>query len=121
MDSEPGMPRIHLDRLTKRYGNVEVLHGIDLEMAEFEKKVRDVAEVLGLTDYLHHKPGDGPESRSRCWTFLLLWRAGLVVLFIALQRMGWKVNTIRRFGDRMRCIPAIGQTQTGNEVVGLRR
>ena len=139
IDSEPDMPRIHLDRLIKRYGSVEVLHGIDLEMAEneftvlvgpsgcgksttlrmiaglesvsegeiyfdgnpvshlepkdrdlamvfqdyalyphmnvarnmsfalrlqklpkaeIEKKVRDVAEVLGLTDYLHRKPGE---------------------------------------------------------------
>jgi len=133
------MPRIHLDRLIKRCGNVEVLHGVDLEMAENEftvlvgpsgcgksttlrmiaglesvskggiyfdgkpishlepkdrdlamvfqdyalyphmnvarnmssalrlqklpkaeidKKVRDVAEMLGLTDYLHRKPGE---------------------------------------------------------------
>ena len=30
------MPNIQLDRLVKRYGNVEVLHGIDLEMANNE-------------------------------------------------------------------------------------
>lgn len=30
------MPKIHLERLVKRYGAVEVLHGIDLEMAENE-------------------------------------------------------------------------------------
>lgn len=30
------MPVIHLDRLVKRYGDVQVLHGIDLEMAENE-------------------------------------------------------------------------------------
>lgn len=133
------MPKIHLDRLTKRYGNVEVLHGIDLEMdtneftvlvgpsgcgksttlrmiagledvsdgeiymdgkpvshlepkdrdlamvfqdyalyphmnvarnmsfalrlqkrpkAEIDRKVKDVAAMLGLTDYLHRKPGE---------------------------------------------------------------
>ena len=30
------MPSIQLQQLTKRYGNVEVLHGIDLEMADAE-------------------------------------------------------------------------------------
>ncbi|MYA89819.1 MAG: ABC transporter ATP-binding protein, partial [Boseongicola sp. SB0662_bin_57] len=30
------MPEIRLSKLTKRYGAVEVLHGIDLEMAENE-------------------------------------------------------------------------------------
>lgn len=30
------MPNIHLEKLVKRYGAVEVLHGIDLEMAEHE-------------------------------------------------------------------------------------
>ncbi|MEM8958541.1 MAG: ATP-binding cassette domain-containing protein, partial [Pseudomonadota bacterium] len=30
------MPTIHLDHLTKRYGHVEVLHGIELEMADNE-------------------------------------------------------------------------------------
>ncbi len=30
------MPTIHLDSLVKRYGEVEVLHGIDLEMADNE-------------------------------------------------------------------------------------
>ncbi|OAN79531.1 sugar ABC transporter ATP-binding protein [Jannaschia sp. EhC01] len=30
------MPNIHLDKLVKRYGAVEVLHGIDLDMAEHE-------------------------------------------------------------------------------------
>ncbi|MEM6548018.1 MAG: ABC transporter ATP-binding protein [Pseudomonadota bacterium] len=30
------MPRIHLDRLVKRYGDLEVLHGIELEMADSE-------------------------------------------------------------------------------------
>ncbi len=30
------MPQIHLEGLIKRYGNVEVLHGIDLEMADNE-------------------------------------------------------------------------------------
>ncbi|MEM9784159.1 MAG: ABC transporter ATP-binding protein [Pseudomonadota bacterium] len=30
------MPEIHLERLVKRYGSVEVLHGIDLNMAENE-------------------------------------------------------------------------------------
>ena len=30
------MPAIQLDNLTKRYGNVEVLHGIELEMADHE-------------------------------------------------------------------------------------
>ncbi len=133
------MPTIRLDSLTKRYGDVEVLHGIDLEMAdneftvlvgpsgcgksttlrmiagledvtageiyiggepvshlepkerdlamvfqdyalyphmnvaknmsfalrlakrprrEIDAKVREVAEVLGLSDYLHRKPGE---------------------------------------------------------------
>ena len=133
------MPQIHLDRLVKRYGDLEVLHGIELEMADNEftvlvgpsgcgksttlrmiagledvsegeifvdgtpvshlepkdrdlamvfqdyalyphmnvaknmsfalrlqrrpkaeiaQKVRDVAEVLGLSDYLHRKPGE---------------------------------------------------------------
>lgn len=133
------MPTIHLDSLVKRYGQTEVLHGIDLKLAENEftvlvgpsgcgksttlrmvaglesvtggeiyfnerpvshlepkdrdlamvfqdyalyphmnvarnmsfalrlqkvpkaeidKKVRGVAEVLGLTDYLHRKPGE---------------------------------------------------------------
>lgn len=133
------MPTITLDNLIKRYGDVEVLHGINLEMAdneftvlvgpsgcgksttlrmiagledvsegeiyvagkpishlepkdrdlamvfqdyalyphmnvaknmsfalrlqkrpqaEIDKKVRDVAETLGLTDYLHRKPGE---------------------------------------------------------------
>lgn len=133
------MPAIHLENLIKRYGEVQVLHGIDLHMAdneftvlvgpsgcgksttlrmiagledvsegeiyvdgrpvsglepkdrdlamvfqdyalyphmnvaknmsfalrlqkqpkaEIDKKVRDVAETLGLTDYLHRKPGE---------------------------------------------------------------
>ena len=133
------MPTIQLDNLTKRYGNVEVLHGIELEMAdseftvlvgpsgcgksttlrmiagledvtegeifigdkpvkhlepkerdlamvfqdyalyphmnvarnisfalrlqkrpkaEIDKKVREVAETVGLTDFLHRKPGE---------------------------------------------------------------
>ena len=133
------MPTIHLENLIKRYGDVQVLHGIELEMAdneftvlvgpsgcgksttlrmiarledvsegeiyvggkpishlepkdrdlamvfqdyalyphmnvaknmsfalrlqkrpqaEIDKKVRDVAETLGLTDYLHRKPGE---------------------------------------------------------------
>lgn len=133
------MPNITLDNLIKRYGDVQVLHGIDLEMAdneftvlvgpsgcgksttlrmiagledvsegeiyvggnpishlepkdrdlamvfqdyalyphmnvaknmsfalrlqkrpqaEIDKKVRDVAQTLGLTDYLHRKPGE---------------------------------------------------------------
>jgi multiple sugar transport system ATP-binding protein len=30
------MPTIHLENLTKRYGDVQVLHGIDLEMADNE-------------------------------------------------------------------------------------
>ncbi|ABD54308.1 ABC transporter ATP-binding protein [Jannaschia sp. CCS1] len=30
------MPNIHLEKLVKRYGAVEVLHGIDLDMAEHE-------------------------------------------------------------------------------------
>ena len=30
------MPRIHLDRLIKRYGDVQVLHGIELEMEDNE-------------------------------------------------------------------------------------
>ena len=30
------MPTIHLDRLIKRYGDVQVLHGIELEMADNE-------------------------------------------------------------------------------------
>lgn len=30
------MPKIQLDRLTKRYDDVEVLHGIDLEMQDDE-------------------------------------------------------------------------------------
>ncbi|MEP4194687.1 MAG: sn-glycerol-3-phosphate ABC transporter ATP-binding protein UgpC [Aliishimia sp.] len=30
------MPAIHLEKLVKRYGEVEVLHGIDLEMADHE-------------------------------------------------------------------------------------
>ena len=133
------MPTIHLENLIKRYGGVQVLHGIDLEMAdneftvlvgpsgcgksttlrmiagledvsegeiyvdgrpisslepkdrdlamvfqdyalyphmnvaknmsfalrlqkrpqaEIDKKVRDVAQTLGLSDYLHRKPGE---------------------------------------------------------------
>jgi len=30
------MPTIHLSNLIKRYGDVQVLHGIDLEMADNE-------------------------------------------------------------------------------------
>jgi multiple sugar transport system ATP-binding protein len=30
------MPSIHLERLVKRYGEVEVLHGIELDMADNE-------------------------------------------------------------------------------------
>ncbi|MEO9515641.1 MAG: sn-glycerol-3-phosphate ABC transporter ATP-binding protein UgpC [Paracoccaceae bacterium] len=30
------MPKIHLEKLVKRYGNVQVLHGIELEMADNE-------------------------------------------------------------------------------------
>jgi len=133
------MPSIHLDKLVKRYGDVEVLHGVELEMeeneftvlvgpsgcgksttlrmiagleevsdgeiyiggqpvsglepkdrdlamvfqdyalyphmnvarnmsfalrlakrpkAEIDQKVREVADMLGLTEYLHRKPGE---------------------------------------------------------------
>ena len=30
------MPKIHLENLIKRYGDVQVLHGIELEMADNE-------------------------------------------------------------------------------------
>ena len=48
------MPRIKLDNLIKRYGLVEVLHGIDLEMAENEFTV-----LVGLS-------GCGKSTMLRC-------------------------------------------------------
>lgn len=75
------MPTIRLDRLIKRYGHVEVLHGIDLEMADNEftvlvgpsgcGKSTTLRMIAGLEDvsegeiYIDDKPVSRLEPKDR--------------------------------------------------------
>ena len=75
------MPRIQLDKLVKRYGNVEVLHGIDLDMADHEftvlvgpsgcGKSTTLRMIAGLEDvsegeiYVDGKPVSHLEPKDR--------------------------------------------------------
>ncbi|MBY5935608.1 sn-glycerol-3-phosphate ABC transporter ATP-binding protein UgpC [Tateyamaria omphalii] len=75
------MPTIRLDNLVKRYGNVEVLHGIELEMAENEftvlvgpsgcGKSTTLRMIAGLEDvsdgeiYVDDKPVSHLEPKER--------------------------------------------------------
>jgi len=75
------MPTIRLDNLVKRYGRVEVLHGIDLEMAENEFTVlvgpsgcgksttlRMIAGLESVSDgeiYINDKPVSHLEPKER--------------------------------------------------------
>jgi len=75
------MPTIHLDRLIKRYGDVQVLHGIELEMADNEFTVlvgpsgcgksttlRMIAGLEDVTDgeiYVDGKPVSHLEPKAR--------------------------------------------------------
>ncbi|MBX2836574.1 MAG: sn-glycerol-3-phosphate ABC transporter ATP-binding protein UgpC [Gammaproteobacteria bacterium] len=75
------MPRIKLDNLTKRYGSVEVLHGIDLEMQDAEFTVlvgpsgcgksttlRMIAGLESVTEgeiYIDDKPVSRLEPKER--------------------------------------------------------
>ena len=75
------MPTIHLDHLIKRYGDVEVLHGIELEMADHEftvlvgpsgcGKSTTLRMVAGLEDvsdgeiYVDGKPVSHLEPKDR--------------------------------------------------------
>ncbi|KIC46714.1 sugar ABC transporter ATP-binding protein [Ruegeria sp. ANG-S4] len=75
------MPNIHLENLIKRYGNVEVLHGIDLEMADNEftvlvgpsgcGKSTTLRMIAGLEDvsegeiYIGGKPVSRLEPKDR--------------------------------------------------------
>ncbi|MCV6574425.1 MAG: sn-glycerol-3-phosphate ABC transporter ATP-binding protein UgpC [Cohaesibacter sp.] len=75
------MPKIQLDNLVKRYGNFEVLHGINLEMEENEFTVfvgpsgcgksttlRMIAGLESVSDgeiYIDGKPVSGLEPKAR--------------------------------------------------------
>jgi len=75
------MPAIHLEKLVKRYGSVEVLHGIDLEMADNEftvlvgpsgcGKSTTLRMIAGLEDvsdgeiYVDGKPVSHLEPKER--------------------------------------------------------
>jgi len=75
------MPTIRLERLVKRYGTVEVLHGIDLDMAEHEftvlvgpsgcGKSTTLRMIAGLEDvssgevYMNDKPISGLDPKDR--------------------------------------------------------
>jgi multiple sugar transport system ATP-binding protein len=75
------MPTIRLERLVKRYGSVEVLHGIDLDMAEHEFTVlvgpsgcgksttlRMLAGLETVSDgeiYMNDKPISGLDPKDR--------------------------------------------------------
>ena len=75
------MPTIRLERLVKRYGTVEVLHGIDLDMAEHEftvlvgpsgcGKSTTLRMIAGLEDvsegeiYMDGEPISGKDPKDR--------------------------------------------------------
>lgn len=75
------MPTIHLEKLVKRYGDVEVLHGIELDMAEHEftvlvgpsgcGKSTTLRMIAGLEDvsdgeiYMDGQPISGLDPKDR--------------------------------------------------------
>lgn len=75
------MPQIRLDNLVKRYGAVEVLHGIDLEMADNEftalvgpsgcgksttlRMIAGLESVSGGEIYIDDKPVSGLDPKDR--------------------------------------------------------
>ncbi|MEM8786701.1 MAG: sn-glycerol-3-phosphate ABC transporter ATP-binding protein UgpC [Pseudomonadota bacterium] len=61
------MPAIHLDKLVKRYGDVEVLHGIDLEMAENEFTVLVGPSGCGKSTTLRMIAGLESVSDGEIW------------------------------------------------------
>ncbi len=61
------MPRIRLDGLVKRYGAVEVLHGIDLDMAEHEFTVLVGPSGCGKSTTLRMIAGLESISQGEIW------------------------------------------------------
>jgi multiple sugar transport system ATP-binding protein len=61
------MPAIHLDKLIKRYGEVEVLHGIELEMAENEFTVLVGPSGCGKSTTLRMIAGLEDVSEGEIW------------------------------------------------------
>ncbi len=61
------MPAIHLDKLVKRYGNVEVLHGIELEMADNEFTVLVGPSGCGKSTTLRMIAGLEEVSDGEIW------------------------------------------------------
>ena len=61
------MPAIHLDKLIKRYGEVEVLHGIELEMAENEFTVLVGPSGCGKSATLRMMAGLEDVSEGEIW------------------------------------------------------
>ena len=61
------MPTIHLDNLVKRYGNVEVLHGIELEMADNEFTVLVGPSGCGKSTTLRMIAGLEDVSEGEIW------------------------------------------------------
>ena len=61
------MPAIHLDKLIKRYGEVEVLHGIELEMAENEFTVLVGPSGCGKSTTLRMIAGLEEVSEGEIW------------------------------------------------------
>ncbi|MEL6521271.1 MAG: sn-glycerol-3-phosphate ABC transporter ATP-binding protein UgpC [Pseudomonadota bacterium] len=61
------MPTIHLDKMVKRYGNVEVLHGIELEMADNEFTVLVGPSGCGKSTTLRMVAGLEDVSDGEIW------------------------------------------------------
>ncbi|MCV6594298.1 MAG: ABC transporter ATP-binding protein [Silicimonas sp.] len=61
------MPKIHLERLVKRYGAVEVLHGIELEMADNEFTVLVGPSGCGKSTTLRMIAGLESVSEGEIW------------------------------------------------------
>ncbi len=61
------MPAIHLDNLVKRYGDVEVLHGIELEMADNEFTVLVGPSGCGKSTTLRMIAGLETVSEGEIW------------------------------------------------------
>ncbi len=61
------MPAIHLEKLVKRYGNVEVLHGVELEMADNEFTVLVGPSGCGKSTTLRMIAGLEEVSDGEIW------------------------------------------------------
>ena len=61
------MPVVHLDKLVKRYGDVEVLHGIELEMADNEFTVLVGPSGCGKSTTLRMIAGLEDVSEGEIW------------------------------------------------------